>query len=79
MKGVVNMTVSQELKSKELIITFTRLNDQGKNMGELRRIKNFKVTALPEDIHEVAMLVADLSEQTFEGVSVQDISRIQLV
>lgn len=79
MKGVVNMTVSQELKSKELIITFTRLNDQGKNVGELRRIKNFKVTALPEDIHEVAMLVADLSEQTFEGVSVQDISRIQLV
>ncbi len=79
MKGVVNMTVSQELKSKELILTFTRLNDQGKNVGELRRIKNFKVTALPEDIHEVAMLVADLSEQTFEGVSVQDISRIQLV
>lgn len=73
------MTVSQELKSKELILTFTRLNDQGKNVGELRRIKNFKVTALPEDIHEVAMLVADLSEQTFEGVSVQDISRIQLV
>ncbi len=73
------MTVSQELQSKELILTFTRLNDQGKNVGELRRIKNFKVSALAEDIHEVAMLIADLSEQTFEGVSVQETSKIQLV
>lgn len=73
------MTVSQELQSKELILNFTRLNDQGKNVGELRRIKNFKVTALAEDIHEVAMLIADLSEQTFEGVSVQETSKIQLV
>ncbi len=54
------MTVSQELQSKEPILTFTRLNDQGKNVGELRRVKNFKVTALAEDIHEVAMLIADL-------------------
>ncbi|NCC79165.1 MAG: DUF1659 domain-containing protein [Clostridia bacterium] len=70
------MTVTVTNLSKDLILTFERFNDQGKSVGETRRVRNFKTTALPEDLHEVALMIAALSEQNCEGISMQDVSEI---
>lgn len=70
------MTVTVTNLSKDLILTFERFNDQGESVGETRRVRNFKTTALPEDLHEVALMIAALSEQNCEGVSMQDVSEI---
>ncbi|MFH5837037.1 DUF1659 domain-containing protein [Proteiniclasticum sp. C24MP] len=70
------MAVTVTNLSKDLILTFERFNDQGKSVGETRRVRNFKVGALPEDLHEVALMIAALSEQNCEGISMQDVSEI---
>ncbi len=70
------MAVSVKQLSKDLILTFERFNDQGKSVGEARRVRNIKVEALPEDLHEVALMIVGLSEQTCKGISMQDVSEI---
>ncbi|MBO1265950.1 DUF1659 domain-containing protein [Proteiniclasticum sp. SCR006] len=70
------MAVTVTNLSKDLILTFERFNDQGEPVGETRRVRNFKTTALPEDLHEVALMIAALSEQNCEGISMQDVSEI---
>lgn len=70
------MAVSVKQLSKDLILTFERFNDQGKSVGEARRVRNIKVAALPEDLHEVALMIVGLSEQNCEGISMQEVSEI---
>ncbi len=70
------MAVSVKNLSKNLILTFERFNDQGKSVGEARRVRNIKVGALPEDLHEVALMIAALSEQSCEGITMEDVSEI---
>ncbi len=70
------MAVSVKALSKDLVLTFARVNDLGKTVNEVRRVKNFKVEALPDDLHEVAEMIVALSEQTCEVIGMQDVSEI---
>lgn len=78
MKGVDHMNITVNKHQKELLMKFERFNDQGKNVGEVRRIKNFKVLATPEDLYEVSTLIAALSEQPVDLVSIEDVSTVRL-
>lgn len=70
------MAVSVKVVSKDLILTFVKVNDLGKTVNETRRVRNFKVGAQPEDLHEVALMIAGLSEQTCDMVAMQDVSEL---
>ncbi|WP_312653097.1 DUF1659 domain-containing protein [Proteiniclasticum sp.] len=70
------MAVTVKQLSKDLILTFERINEQGKPVSEARRVRNLKVDALPEDLHEVAMKIVALSEQSCEDIGIQDVSTI---
>lgn len=70
------MAVTVKQLSKDLILTFERINEQGKPVSEARRVRNFKVDALPADLHEVAMKIVALSEQSCEDIGMQDVSTI---
>ncbi len=70
------MAVSVKALSKDLVLTFLRVNDLGKTVNEVRRVKNFKVEALPDDLHQVAEMIVALSEQTCDVIGMQDISEI---
>lgn len=70
------MAVTVKQLSKDLILTFVRMNDEGKPVGESRRVRNFKVSVLPEDLHEVATKIVALSEQSCEDIGMQDVSTI---
>ena len=70
------MAVSVKALSKDLVLTFARVNDLGKTVNEVRRVKNFKVEALPDDLHEVAEMIVALSEQTCEVIGMQNVSEI---
>ena len=73
----MELTVVKE--SKDLIMTFVKeiLND--KVVYETRRIRNLKVDALPEDLHEVALKIAAISEQEGGEIKVQDVSSIDVL
>ena len=70
------MAVSVKPLSKDLVLTFVRVNDLGKTVNEARRVKNFKVEASAEDIHELGEMIAALSEQTCSTIGMQDVSEL---
>ena len=70
------MAVSVKALSKDLVLTFERVNDLGKNVTEARRIKNLKVGATSDDIHGLGELIAGLSEQTCSSIGMQDASEL---
>jgi len=78
-KELINMELTVVKESKDLIMTFVKeiLND--KVVYETRRIRNLKVDALPEDLHEVALKIAAISEQDGGEIKVQDVSSIDVL
>ena len=70
------MAVSVKALSKDLVLTFLKVNDLGKTVNEVRRVKNFKVEALPDDLHEVAEMIVAMSEQTCDTIGMQDVSEL---
>ena len=70
------MAVSVKALSKDLVLTFEKVNDEGKSVTETRRIKNVKVGATTDDIHGLGGLIAGLCEQTCLSIGVQDVSEL---
>lgn len=70
------MAVSVVQSSKDLIMTFVREIKDGKVIYETRRVRNLKVNALPEDVHQVAQKIVTLSEQDGGDIRIQDVSSL---
>ena len=70
------MAVSVKTLSRDLVLTFEKVNNLGKNVTEARRIKNVKVSALSEDIHTLGELIVGLSDQTCSSIGMQDVSEL---
>ncbi len=70
------MAVSVKALSRDLVLTFEKVNNLGKNVTEARRIKNVKVSALSEDIHALGELIVGLSDQTCSSIGMQDVSEL---